>query len=494
MALKNVIDIIIRGHDKASKDFKKVEGRMAKMTNFVKAHAGIMATALATTVVVGLQQMVSSFVTATDQVVKFSDRIGVSTEFLSELGFVAKKTGVVVSQMQIGFQRATRRVSEFVQTGAGPAADVLADLEKRGVKLTRPGGGLKSIEELLPDLADYFVDLGDSTLKVRKAFQLFDSEGVSLVNILNLGSEGLAKMREEAVKYGVSIDKNMVEKAVKVKEATENMNAAMDGLKNEIVTGLSPAISNAAEKLTDFLVVVRKVDEAVGKSKLRDFPLPQPGESESDFLKRTQSGAPGKFDPNARAARFGGAGAAEAQSIEEQRAALKAEMLEWIRLRDEADRSGFADGGVGPMAVPNLVGFANEQIEAMERVNQKIAEQTVNLDLVYGSVNLISGAMTEWTSTVISGGNAFKIKFGDVAKRSLTDVIARINQAIARMIVFQAVSGLIPSSEGFLRKAFGMNPKIDGGGDNSPSQRARDVWNSSELRRARRDAEYATGM
>jgi hypothetical protein len=99
----------------------------------------------------------------------------------------------------MALQRFVRRVAEAVN-GTGEAKDALAQM---GIALRDQSGNLRRSEHLLGDVADAFTRIEDPGERVRLAFKLFDSEGVSLVNLLSDGSDALEQMRERARSLGI---------------------------------------------------------------------------------------------------------------------------------------------------------------------------------------------------------------------------------------------------------------------------------------------------
>ena len=105
--------------------------------------------------------------------------------------------------------------------------------------------------------------------------------------------------------------------------------------------------------------------------------------------------------------------------------------------------------------------------EIQERIAAAIATQVdaaaklqISFALAYAPVDALASSMTLFTDTLIRGGNVFKIQFGNVAKQIMSQLIAQINQAIARMLVFRAVSlifGPMSGITGFVGSAFGMS-------------------------------------
>jgi hypothetical protein len=82
-----------------------------------------------------------------------------------------------------------------------------------GIGLRDQSGNLRRSEDLLADVAEDFARIEDPAERVRLAFQLFDSEGVALVNLLRRGSGALEEMRERARDLGIVLDENLMRDA-----------------------------------------------------------------------------------------------------------------------------------------------------------------------------------------------------------------------------------------------------------------------------------------
>ncbi|PUZ91270.1 hypothetical protein DC364_22680, partial [Vibrio vulnificus] len=135
------------------------------------------ATAAAATAAAGALALVYNQQAAIiDQTAKFADRIGISTEALTQFRHASELTGVGAKNLDMSLQRMTRRIAEAAQ-GSGEAAPALKQL----------GLDAKQLGEMTPDqqlyvLADAFTQVESQSERVRLAFKLFDSEGVGMVN------------------------------------------------------------------------------------------------------------------------------------------------------------------------------------------------------------------------------------------------------------------------------------------------------------------------
>lgn len=196
-----------------------------------------------------------------DTIGKFSDRLGLSTEFLSELRHVADLSGVKVEALNVGFQRVTRRMAEFAATGGGAAANAIKALGLED--LIRQG---KTIEEILPQMADGFARLNTDAEKVSAAFGLFDSEGVSFLQFLNKGSTEIERLRNEARQFGIVIGDESAKKAANFNDQLSTLFASLRGLKFSIGLAFFDDMAKAMREMAFFISRHKDdITEVIGK-------------------------------------------------------------------------------------------------------------------------------------------------------------------------------------------------------------------------------------
>lgn len=199
--------------------------------------AGLATGALALTV--------KRFAEQADTLGKLSQRLGVSTEALSELGFAAEQSGVRVESLNIGLQRAIRRFEEFAATGKGPAADAIQAL---GLEEAVRSG--QSFEQLLPQIAEGLRKLDDQSERVRVGFKLFDSEGVALIQLFQQGSREIEKLRQEARELGITISQGTAEDAAEFNDALNRLTKSVQGFTRNAVEPLLPPLTTLFDLLS----------------------------------------------------------------------------------------------------------------------------------------------------------------------------------------------------------------------------------------------------
>lgn len=186
-----------------------------------------------------------------DKINKFSERLGITTEFLSEYAFAANKAGVETQSMLIGFQRFERRLASFVDTGRGPVKDAF-DILGSGLSEAAEEGA--STEEMITRLAAAFEALDDPQKKVLAAFKLFDTEGVALVQLFQQGETVIAGFRQEAVRAGISLSGIDAARATEMVDAITDLSAALEGLKKTAAFEVIPELTEMLRSFADFIV------------------------------------------------------------------------------------------------------------------------------------------------------------------------------------------------------------------------------------------------
>ena len=151
----------------------KVIKAMAVMTGAIVLLAGA-----------GIAMLVKRSFTLNDALGKTADKLQIQAQALGAWHMVAGIASVKVRQFNMALQRMTRRVQEAAQ-GTGEAKQAIKDLGLDATKLAKMDPGRMLIQ---------FMDaLKGRTDRLQKAFKLFDSEGVVMLQLFDIGKR---KIRE----------------------------------------------------------------------------------------------------------------------------------------------------------------------------------------------------------------------------------------------------------------------------------------------------------
>lgn len=224
-----------------------MEKAQSKLKRFRKSTDGARV-ALASLVGVGsslaFAGLIKSTIDSGDKLDKLNKRLGASTEFLSQMQHAAKLSGIEFNQFTMGVQRMTRRIAE-AGVGTGEAKKALEELGMSGQNLAR-----LSIEEQFYAVADALKSVENPADRVRLAMKFFDSEGVSLIQMMGDGSKGLKEMAAEADRLGITLDQKTAQAMARANDEITRAQASLQGGLTQVSAALAPLIGEIADNFT----------------------------------------------------------------------------------------------------------------------------------------------------------------------------------------------------------------------------------------------------
>jgi len=221
---------------------------------------------------VGAAKLAHSFQEASEAVDDLGKKaavLGISVRDLSAFRFAAKESGVEFETLTKMLGKASKNIATFVSTGAGPAAD---ELRRLGVNLTNTDGTLRSMTEILPEIAQSFEQISDSGEKLRLAEGIFGREGgqqfVQFLEDSGGFMANLAEQTERARRLGVLFTKEQADKLKAYNDAVGRISEAWLGFRVRIMTEVAPFLEELANKVASFIAalpkIFRRLSEVVG--------------------------------------------------------------------------------------------------------------------------------------------------------------------------------------------------------------------------------------
>lgn len=178
----------------------------------------------------GVQESAAWAATLTDA----ADRIGVTTEALQELRYIADETGVDLAQLDKSLEALNGTLGAF-KTGIG-SGRITPIFEALG--LTQADlANVNNAQELLPILADRLGQVGDRAAQVQLARKL----GIEpLLPLLRSGSEGLERMAKEGRDLGLVLSADVVGGLDETDRALEKNRQQIDANVRSMKATLAP--------------------------------------------------------------------------------------------------------------------------------------------------------------------------------------------------------------------------------------------------------------
>jgi hypothetical protein len=260
--MEAAIKIPITAQDLTAGAFRSVETRMKVMdrtANLLNSTMARMGGALTVASIVGMGK---AFLDSADNINDMSQRLGLSTEALSQYQYVAKMSGTDFDTLTTAIKFSERAISEAVG-GSKAAAGALADV----------GLSASDLAAMTPEAA--FEAIGDAISKLPSAFdktaaymKLMGKSGLDMNPVFKDGAAGVRALREEADRLGLTLDQLSAEKAAKANDAIDRLTASLGAMGRAAAIAAGPGIETVASRITKDLELAASNSEV--KAWLKD--------------------------------------------------------------------------------------------------------------------------------------------------------------------------------------------------------------------------------
>lgn len=245
----------IRAVDKTAQAFRSVKQRVGGLTKSIFSLRNALAGAAGA-------MAFQSLATGSDNLLKFSQRVGISVEALSQLKFVAEIGGLSIETFTMAMQRSTRRIAEAAQ-GTGEAKNALRELGLDASKLVQ-----MKPDRQLEAIADAMLGVTNQADKVRLAMKLFDSEGVAMIQTMEGGSKAILDLRKEADALGGTLSTSQAKDFAAYNDSLVRLKTSFSDLGKALSSVLLKPIQYVIDALASFFStiarVIRKASDLLG--------------------------------------------------------------------------------------------------------------------------------------------------------------------------------------------------------------------------------------
>jgi hypothetical protein len=240
---------------------QQAQTSMQKMQRYMKFAGAAIAGALAGAAA-GMVKLGFDSIKTADEISKAAQSIGIGTEELSRLRYAADISGVSFESLQSNLGRFNRGIFDAAN-GTGNAGKAFARL---GIEVRNAEGGIKTQTQLLGELAAKFQSMPDGVEKSALAMQIFGKSGAEMIPFLNQGADGIAKLTDEADKFGVVIDQETGRKAEEFNDNLTRLQGVFSSLATQIMADNLPALVSFTNALVDNQGAVRGFANEISKS------------------------------------------------------------------------------------------------------------------------------------------------------------------------------------------------------------------------------------
>ena len=217
-----------------------------------------VAAAAATATAGAFALLAKSSLNTLDTLGKTASKLGVTTEFLSKYQVIANRAGISTETFNMGLQRFLRRLGE-AQQGTG---ELLKPLQQMGINMKDANGNFREGTDVFAEYMTKLAGTESSTQRLALAMKGFDSEGVAMVNIAEMGADKIALIGRRAEEAGLVISGKLTKSAAEANDALSDLFDFGKGFKLQFFGALSETIEELSEMLREKIKL--KVEAAGG--------------------------------------------------------------------------------------------------------------------------------------------------------------------------------------------------------------------------------------
>ena len=274
---RNIVEIIIKADDKASAQLKAIAANTKNLGQAFSA-AGTLMVAGGLAIEGALAGVIMKTSAWADGLHDVSERLGISTEFLSQMEYALGVTGGEIGNFQIGMKLLAGTLQDAIN-GDETATKKFTAL---GISILDSSGKARSASQMFFILADRIAGAKTSTEAMAIATDFYGRNALTLVPLLKLGSAGIQDLMEKADKLGGTLSTEAADKADKFGDALVDVKTSLKGVgvalfdiygdkliqfSDELATGTIPKIKEwieQNEKLAKSIPVVAGAAIALG--------------------------------------------------------------------------------------------------------------------------------------------------------------------------------------------------------------------------------------
>jgi methyl-accepting chemotaxis protein len=226
-----------------------LNGTFGKLKGAAGGMSGALGALVPAVAIGGLATLAKGSIDAADNLNDLSQRTGVAVESLSKFGAAADDSGSSVDEVA----KAMGKLGKGIVDPASKANEALRSI---GISSTDASGKIRSMDQIMLDVADRFAKMPDGAQKTALAMELFGKSGMNLIPMLNQGRDALSK-------YNATITTEGAQAADKFNDSLNEIARVVAGPFNQAVTALLPLITQIAQGVAGAITAFTQLPQPV---------------------------------------------------------------------------------------------------------------------------------------------------------------------------------------------------------------------------------------
>ncbi|MDM1735597.1 hypothetical protein HX112_03285 [Acinetobacter towneri] len=238
---------------KAEKQTKLSFDNMRKHVNTY----GTMAVASAAAVGAGVLAMANEYANAARELQTFASISNATTQEFQKMAVGAETMGISSEKLADQLKDFNEKLGEFITIGSGGAVDFF---EQIAIKTEGSAEAARKLALEMQNLSgpqalqlyvDKLEEAGVTQQQMSFYLESMASDTTNLIPLLRDGGKGFEYWADAAERAGVIMDEHAIEKANELRVQMDLLNLQVQGVKNQFIQGLMPALVSVGDGLSD---------------------------------------------------------------------------------------------------------------------------------------------------------------------------------------------------------------------------------------------------
>lgn len=246
---------------------RQTQSSFDKMRKHVNSY-GAMAVAGAAAVGAGVLAMANEYANAARELQTFASISNATTQEFQKMAVGAETMGISSEKLADQLKDFNEKLGEFITIGSGGAVDFF---EQIAIKTEGSAEAARKLALEMQNLSgpqalqlyvDKLEEAGVTQQQMSFYLESMASDTTNLIPLLKDGGKGFEYWADAAERAGVIMDEHAIEKANELRVQMDLLNLQVQGVKNQFIQGLMPALVSVGDGLSDATLQTNLMSDA----------------------------------------------------------------------------------------------------------------------------------------------------------------------------------------------------------------------------------------
>ncbi|CAI3953438.1 Soluble lytic murein transglycosylase or regulatory protein s (may contain LysM/invasin domain) (MltE) (PDB:153L) [Commensalibacter communis] len=243
----------LSGMTRLNEGFSRVRGSATSAFHVMGQIAPVLGTITSAVTIAGMTRLATSWANFGSNLQTTSQRLGMSVSGLHSWQNGARLAGVSAESMTAAMGNLQENIWN-ARGGRNP--QFIATLNAMHVAMNNVDGSARSTEAIMNDVSNVIAKVKDPAAQAALATASFGSAGNEMLPFLREGSAGMARYRQEALKYGV-MNEAGAKAANQLRLAQARMTLSVEGFGYSLAQSVEPVLTPIIEQTANWIAVNR---------------------------------------------------------------------------------------------------------------------------------------------------------------------------------------------------------------------------------------------